>query len=155
MRNAMTAVTTIPKRLILTACLLLLSAMQPAHADVERYNGVLRGKNLTPPVESNGRGSVQLAVVGDQLSWVVSFYELQGPPVAVHINGPAGPGENAPLLLDLGKDWGDMGRNNIMTGIILLSKDQLASLASGKWYLVVCTQSHPEGELRAQLERFN
>ncbi|MSP43170.1 MAG: CHRD domain-containing protein [Alphaproteobacteria bacterium] len=155
MPSAMTAVPAISRGLIFAAFLLLLSAMQPAYAEAERYNGVLLGKNLTPQVESNGLGSVQLAVAGDQLSWAVSFYDLQSLPVAVHVNGPAGPGENAPLLLDLGKDWGDLGRNNIMTGTLLLSQDQLASLASGKWYLVVCTQAHPEGELRAQLERFN
>lgn len=123
MRRTVASVTTIIRGLVLTAFLLLLSAIQPAYAEAERYNGVLLGKNGTPQVESNGLGSVQLAVVGDQLSWAVSFYDLQSLPVAVHVNGPAAPGENAPLLLDLGKDRGDLGRNIIMTGTPLLRTD--------------------------------
>ncbi len=128
---------------------------QPALAEAERYNGVLRGKNLSPPIETNGLGSVQLAVAGDELSWIVSFYDLESPPVAVQMHGPAAPGEAAPVQLDLGNQWGDLGRNNIMAGKTVLEKEQLQSLASGKWYLVVRTEAHPEGELRAPLERFN
>jgi CHRD domain len=150
-----TAVRTITLGLLYTAALFLITAILPAQAGAERYNGVLRGKNLTPPVESNGLGSVQLAVVGEQLSWIVSFYDLDSPPIAVHIKGPAGPGESAPVLLDLGNGWGDLGRSNIMSGNATVSRELLASLSAGKWYLVVSTRAHPEGELRTQLERFN
>lgn len=148
----------IKRRLPGTVSLLLLILSQlslPALADPERYNGVLRGKNLAPPVETGGLGSVQLAVLGDQLSWIVSFYDLQSSPVAVQMHGPASPGESAPLQVDLGKDWGDLGRNNIMAGNALISADQRAGLSSGKWYLVVKTQAHPSGELRAQIQPFN
>lgn len=139
-------------------CLLLpilFCLSQPAHAEAERYNGVLRGNHLSPPIETSGLGSVQLAVAGDVLSWIVSFYDLESPPVAVQMHGPAAPGESAPVQLDLGNQWGDLGRNNIMAGKTVLQKEQLQSLASGKWYLVVRTEAHPEGELRAPLERFN
>ena len=150
-----TAVRTIALGLLYATALFLITAILPAQAGAERYNGVLRGKNLSPPVESSGLGSVQLAVTGEELSWIVSFYDLDSPPIAVHINGPAGPGENGALQLDLGNGWGDLGRNNIMSGKAAISKNQQAHLASGKWYLVVSTKAHPEGELRAQLERFN
>lgn len=146
------------RRLFGSGCLLLLVLVQlgqPALAETERYNGVLRGDNLTPPVKSSGLGSVQLAVVGEELAWIVSFYDLDSPPVAVQINGPATPGEKGEMQLDLGKNWGDLGRNNIMSGKVTLSKDQLASLSGSKLYLLVRTEAHPEGELRAQLQKFN
>lgn len=150
--------TAIKGRLLGQVCLLLLILLrlgQPALAEPERYNGVLRGKNLAPPVETGGLGSVQLAVMGEQMSWIVSFYDLDSPPVAVQMHGPAGPGESAPMQIDLGNNWGDLGRNNLMSGKTVISPDQLATLSTGKWYLVVRTQAHPEGELRAQLQRFN
>ncbi len=139
-------------------CLLMLMMFQPglpARADTERYNGALRGKELSPPIETHGLGSVQLALVGDQLSWIVSFYDLDSPPVSVQMHGPAAPGENAGMLLDMGNNWGDLGRNNIMSGKAVISADQRASLSSGKWYLLVRTRAHPGGELRGQLQRFN
>ena len=145
-------------KLPVLACLVLLLGthfVRAALAEPARYNGILRGGHLSPPVETNGLGSVQLAVMGEQLSWIVSFYDLESPPVAVHLHGPAGPGENAPLQLDLGNNWGDLGRNNIMSGKANITQAQIDSLSSGKWYLVVLTQSHPEGELRAQMQRFN
>ncbi len=148
----------IKRRLPGTVSLLLLILIQlgqPALAEPERYNGVLRGKNLAPPIETSGLGSVQLAVMGEQMSWIVSFYDLDSPPVAVQMHGPAGPGEVAPMQIDLGNNWGDLGRNNLMSGKTVISPDQLATLSTGKWYLVVRTQAHPEGELRAQLQRFN
>lgn len=139
-------------------CLLLLLLTQlgqPARAEPERYNGVLRGKFLAPPLETEGLGTVQLAVMGNELSWIVSFYDLESPPVAVQIHGPAGPGENAALQLDLGKNWAPPGHYNIMYGKAEINADQLATLSSGKWYLVVGSETHPEGELRGQLQRFN
>ncbi|MDP1670547.1 MAG: CHRD domain-containing protein, partial [Alphaproteobacteria bacterium] len=117
--------------------------------------GVLRGDNLAPPVDTDGLGSVQLAVVGEELAWIVSFYDLESPPTAVQVYDPDGSGENANVLLDLGKNWGDLGRNNIMAGKAMLNTDQRTSLSSGKLYLLVRTQAHPDGELRAQLQRFN
>lgn len=141
-----------------SGCLLILVLIQlgqPAHAETERYNGVLRGDNLAPPVDTDGLGSVQLAVVGEELAWIVSFYDLESPPTAVQVYDPDGSGENANVLLDLGKNWGDLGRNNIMAGKAMLNTDQRTSLSSGKLYLLVRTQAHPDGELRAQLQRFN
>jgi hypothetical protein len=154
-RNAM--LTAIKGRLLGRVCLLLVILLQlgqPALAEPERYNGVLRGKNLAPPVETSGLGSVQMALLEDQVSWIVSFYDLKSPPVAVQIHGPAAPGENAGPLMDLGTNWGDLGRNNIMAGKAQIDPDQRASLSSGKWYLIVSTQAHPEGELRAQIQPF-
>lgn len=154
--------TAIMRRLPGRVCLLLLILIrlgQPALAESERYperyNGVLRGKNLAPPVETQGLGTVQLAVMGEQVSWIVSFYNLDSPPLAVQMHGPAEPGESAPMQLDLGTNWGDLGRNNIMAGMAVLSVDQQAALSSGKWYLVISSKAHPEGELRAQIQRFN
>lgn len=140
------------------ACLMLLLGaqfVQAALAKPARYNGILRGRHLSPPVESGGLGSVQLAVMGGELFWIVSFYDLESPPVAVQMHGPAEPGENAPLQLDMGINWGDLGRNNIMSGKANITQAQIDSLSSGKWYLVVRTEAHPEGELRAQLQRFD
>lgn len=145
-------------KLPVLACLVLLLGthlVRAALAEPALYNGILRGGHLSPPVETNGLGSVQLAVMGEQLSWIVSFYDLESQPVAVHLHGPAAPGEEAPLQLDLGNNWGDLGRNNIMSGKATISQAQIDSLTAGKWYLVVLTQSHPEGELRAQIQRFN
>ncbi len=139
-------------------CLLLFIMFQlnqAALGDPLRYNGVLRGYNLTPPVATDGLGTIQLAVLDEQVSWVVSFYGLQSPPVAVQLHGPANPGENAAIQMDLGKNWGDLGRNNIMAGKAAISEDQRVMLSSGKWYLVVHTETHPEGELRAQIQPFN
>lgn len=121
-----------------------------------RYNGILRGANVTPPVKTNGLGTAQLALTGNELMWVVSFYGLESPPTGVFIHAPgAGPAAaETPPLFDLGPDWKAPGRNNWLLGKTTLSAAQITDLNAGKWYLTVRTETHPQGEISGQFKLF-
>ncbi|MET0626776.1 MAG: Calx-beta domain-containing protein, partial [Pyrinomonadaceae bacterium] len=74
----------------------------------------------------------------------LSLQNLTGQPTAVHIHGPAAPGENAPAIFTLpAGEFADLQ--------LTLTGEQINLLNSGQLYIDVHTQNFPNGEIRARL----
>ena len=137
--------------LILMGAAMIALAHQQLAAEPIRHAGTLRGDQLVPAADNRGLGSVQTALTGNQLMWLVSFYGLTEPATAVGLLGAGGGGVTAQLQLDLGVN----GIDNIMAGTTELTALQRAALLAGDWYVRVDTASQPQGALRGQLELFD
>lgn len=125
-------------------------APQQLAADPIRHAGILRGDHLSPPAGNSGLGSVQTALTGNQLMWLVSFYGLTEPVTAVQILGPGENDAAGQLQFDLGMN----GIDNIMAGSAELTVSQRSALLAGQWYVQVMTANQPQGVLRGQLHPF-
>ena len=106
----------------------------------------------TVPVLIAGGGPVGLTAAAllarhGVLQWAVSFEALSGPLTAAHIHGPAGPGQNAAVLVPLDVPLGAA----TLTGQARITPEQMTQLGSGQWYVNLHTQRHPGGEIRGQL----
>lgn len=120
----------------------------PAHM-VARLNG----RNERPePVDTNGRGTGLLALIGDQLTMRVDYYGLSGPAVAAHIHGPASRGESAGVMVNLGElHVGPLAASGAYSGTVTLNPQQLGALIDGMTYINIHTQNHGGGEIRGQI----
>jgi hypothetical protein len=82
------------------------------------------------------------------------FTDLTGPPTAMHIHGPAQPGQNAPTLLDL-EPYNFLAQNpaegGIIFGDIAFPTNLVANLLAGSNYVNIATAAFTNGEIRGQL----
>ena len=74
------------------------------------------------------------------------------------INGPAGPGTNAPIIFDLGffsfhpgSSLGDPPGYIFMNTNYTLSASQISQLEAGLWYVNITSGTMPDGQLRGQI----
>lgn len=123
-------------------------ALRPS-APTEIYQATLSGAQEVPPNTSGATGvaEVQLDRPTNTIHWKVTYTGLSGPATGAHIHGPAGPGQNAPVLVPF---------SNVATppieGQAPLTPTQVAELAGGKMYANVHTAAFPGGEIRGQLQ---
>ena len=114
---------------------------------------VILGHEETPnAIATPGVGSAGLLLVGNRLSFNITYRNLSGSAIAAHVHGPAAAGESAGVFFDLG-DYtvGDPGTSGAFAGTVTLTPSQLSAVASGKAYINVHTPSHPGGEVRGQI----
>ncbi len=138
---------------LLAPLLIILSlATTPSAAKLEVYSGVpLLGTEEDPANNSNGFGA--LTAIYDEESKTL-FYEFEwelggdAETTAAHFHGPAGLGQSAPVVIDLGPVSGKSGKQ---TGSVVLNTSQEADLKAGLWYLNIHSNAFPGGELRGQL----
>lgn len=128
----------------------LVCASGIASARMVTYTAKLSGASEVPPVTTNGRGTatMRLNTANRHLSWVVRYSGLSGPVAAAHIHGPAGPGENAPVMLPFAGNL-----KSPIEGSATLSATEMSALEAGKTYVNIHTAKNPAGEIRGQLER--
>jgi len=134
--------------LILTAfAACLISA--PADAETIVYHATLNGAAEVPPTKSQGTGTAQATVDTDakMLSYRVEYSGLSGPATMAHFHGPAGAGENAGILVPMGK------LASPIDGMARLSDAEIADFKAGKVYVNVHTKQNPAGEIRGQLTK--
>jgi len=81
------------------------------------------------------------------LHWTVSYQNLTGPATAAHFHGPATPGLNAGVAVNIG----GTAPANPMQGTAHLNTTQIADLVAGRWYVNVHTAANPGGEIRGQV----
>ncbi len=73
---------------------------------------------------------------------------------AMHIHGPAGPGTNGPVIVNLAPYLflpADPASGGIIFGQVLIPTNEVANLLAGLDYINIHTTNHPGGEIRAQL----
>jgi hypothetical protein len=128
-------------------------ASQPAPAAqssqaVQVYEASLAGAQEVPPVTTTATGSAEVRYnpATSMLIWRVTYTGLSGPATGAHIHGPAGPGQNAGVLVP----FTNVATSPI-TGEARITPEQLGQLSSGQWYVNVHTAANPNGEIRGQL----
>lgn len=113
----------------------------------------LNGASQRPdPVETSAKGSASLMLVGNKLSFNVSYTGLSAPATAAHIHGPSDASNTAGVMIDL-VDFkvGDLGTSGAFAGTVTLTIPQLVALVEGKTYINIHNVNHPSGEIRGQL----
>ncbi len=118
------------------------------------FQTVLSGTHERPnPVtNSAGTGSATFALVGNQLTFNISYRNLSGNATAAHIHGPADENGATGVMVDLGPfNGGAFGASGNMSGTITLNPAQLAALVDGLTYVNIHTDLNQPGEIRGQI----
>jgi len=117
-------------------------------AGQQLFDATLSGAQEVPPTTTAGSGqaNVRYNPATTMLSWSVTHTGLSGPVTAAHIHGPAGPGQNAGVVIP----FTNVGAATI-AGEARLTPEQLGQLTSGQWYVNLHTAANPGGEIRGQL----
>ena len=112
------------------------------------YTAALSGSQESPAVNTGGNGNAEVTYDrnSQMASYRVSYSGLSGPATAAHIHGPAGPGQNAGVVVP----FTNVGTSPF-SGQVKLTPEQYNQLSSGQWYVNVHTAAHPAGEIRGQL----
>ena len=128
---------------------ILVAATATAQAETRRFNIELNGVQEQPAVVSEGKGRVRMTLdtATRKLDWNVTYSKLSGPATMAHIHGPAVPGENAAVVVNLAPQ----GMKSPLTGSATLTEAQMTDLLAGKYYVNVHTDQHKAGEIRGQL----
>lgn len=121
----------------------------PAHAETVRLHVILNSISEVPPIASSGTGRGQFTydTESKQFTYAVVYDALTGPAIAAHIHGPALPGANAGVVVDM------LVPTSPMRGTATLSDAQAAELLAGHYYVNVHTDENKSGEIRGQITR--
>jgi hypothetical protein len=120
-------------------------------ATVIPWSATINQAQEVPPSGSLGTGSASGSVddVSGDLAWNISFAGLTGPVTAMHFHGPAAPGVNAGVQVNIGNISGLSSPSAGSTTITLL---QVTDLLAGNWYINLHTSAFPGGEIRGQVQ---
>lgn len=119
------------------------------------FGARLNGANEVPPVETEGRGKGLILLSHDETTIYVRVQYHRGlssDVTAITINGPAMPGENAPVIFSLDLPTPP---HTVARGTFTVTPEQLAELRAGLWYFQIATVDHPDGEIRGQIHSIN
>jgi hypothetical protein len=139
----MTATVNRAATLLLAAAILAAAAASPAFAETLSFKADLQ------PVE--GTASKALGVLTadydtdtKKLTWRGSYRGLGTYATAANMHGPAG----TPVVRLRSFD-------SPFEGTAIVSETQAADLTAGRWFILIRTAAHPNGELRGQIVRAN
>lgn len=124
--------------------------MRPSQK-IDIYEAALSGAQEVPanPSAARGTAEVQHNTGNNTLTWKVTYSGMSGPLTGAHIHGPAGPGQNAGVLVPFS---GNLNAQPIQ-GQGSITPQQVGDLAAGLWYVNLHTARYPGGEIRGQLRR--
>jgi len=131
----------------LAACLALAPG---AHAQTKTLHADATTAQEVPPVTGGGtaKGTFTLNPATKELTWNVTYSGLSGDAGAAHIHGPAAPGSNAGVVVNLAPN----GAKSPISGKATLTDAQVADLVAGKDYLNIHTAANKGGEVRGQIK---
>lgn len=131
--------------LVLAGC----GQMRPSQK-MDIYEARLAGTQEVPPVNTaaNGTAEIQLNTNTNVLTWKVTYTGLSGAATGAHIHGPAGPGQNAGVVIPFTNVTAQP-----ISGQATITPAQFGDLAAGLWYVNVHTAANPGGEIRGQLRK--
>ena len=96
----------------------------------------LNGANENPRVSAGATGYGNLVLVGNQLTFNVTYRGLSSPATAAHFHGPAAPSQNAGVIIDLAPyNGGAYGASGGVSGTVTLTPDQLGWFIDGLTYV--------------------
>jgi len=136
------------KKVIMSAIAAM--AVTSSQAAVYSLSGVIDGTQEVPASGATGTGNILGSYddVTNDLIWGISFSGLTGPSTGIHFHGPAGPGANAGVQVNIGAI---SGLGSPTAGNTIISEAQEADLLAGLWYVNIHTQANPAGEIRGQV----
>lgn len=110
----------------------------------------LDGAQEVPPVASaaTGMGRVILNEARNSVRVSLDFSGLGSNQTAAHIHGPALPGVNGPVIINIGSSGAAAGTFNVSAAV---TAAQVADLEAGRWYFNVHSTTFPAGEIRGQV----
>jgi hypothetical protein len=116
---------------------------------MKTYHATLSGTQEVPPTTSSGQGNAEFTVDPDshKVTWNVAYSGLTGPAAAAHIHGPAAPGANAGVVVNIAAN----GTASPIQGSAVLTDAQMADLMAGKDYVNIHTAQNKGGEIRGQI----
>ena len=103
-------------------------------------------------VSSPGTGFMESSLIGDKLSFVLTYRGMTSAITAAHIHGPSVSANSAGILFDLAPyHRGPYSTQGVFGGSVTLTPAQIAALISGDLYMNLHTAVNPSGEIRGQL----
>jgi hypothetical protein len=135
---------------VATAAVALLFPLSSS-AQVNFYDTVFRadmtGSQVVPPTGSAGTGFGNVTLnEARTLAWVSVWSGLAAATTPAHVHGPAGPGENGPILFTLTcTSW------TCTAFSLAITASQVDQLIAGQWYIDIHTAACPDGEIRGRL----
>ncbi|GAC1329833.1 MAG: CHRD domain-containing protein [Beijerinckiaceae bacterium] len=125
-------------------CLIMSSA---ALAEMLLLRTDLKSANTVPPNNSPATGTAEatLDTSTNKLSWKVTYSDLSSPLLGAHFHGPGEPDKNVGIVLPFKTS------PSPIEGSATLTSPQARDMMAGKWYVIIHTESHPEGEIRGQM----
>ncbi|WP_127903410.1 CHRD domain-containing protein [Solirhodobacter olei] len=125
----------------------------PATAKILKWSATLdQAQETAAKVKApgaTGTASGTLDTVKHVLTWHVRWSHLSGHATGVHFHGPAKRGQNAGVLVNIGKD---SGLKTPTSGHVRLKAKAVKEIEEGLWYVNVHTKKNPGGEIRGQVE---
>ena len=111
------------------------------------FQGQLSGAQEVPQRGVIGAGAINVSFDRNTrvLSYAINYANLTGPLQGAHCHGPATPGLNAPVTVNLPVTAAPMN------GTVVLNDLQATELMQGRWYVNLHTAAFPDGEIRGQL----
>ncbi len=138
---------------IILSILAVIATALPAHAESILFLAALDQDQTEPKAaavaQAKGSASVTFDTNTNILNWTVSSSGLSSKLTGAHIHGPAGPGEAAGVVINIGE--GGLGASILNQTTITAA--QAEDLLAGKWYINLHTDQNKPGEIRGQLER--
>jgi hypothetical protein len=118
--------------------------------ETKELHATLTSGQEAPPVSGPGSGqaTLWLNTGTKQLNWKVSYSGLSSDAAAAHIHGPAAPGANAGVVVNLAPN----GVKNPIEGSATLTDAQIADLLAGNDYVNIHTGQNKGGEIRGQIK---
>lgn len=129
---------------------IILGVATDADAAVHNFTVSLDANQEVPDNASPGTasGTVTYDDVTHVMVWDFSFMNLTGPATGIHFHGPAGPGVNAGVRVNVGAVSGLSSPN---MGMFTISPAFGIELQQGLWYLNIHTAANVPGEIRGQV----
>lgn len=129
------------------ACLVSFGAR--AQDRTVQFHATLNGESEAPPKQTEATGTMTGTLDRNTgvLTYEITYQGLSAPPSAMHFHGPAGPGQNAGVLVPINPPLA----SPIHGATPKLNDQQITQLLDNKWYINVHTRANPGGEIRGQV----
>jgi len=129
----------------------LLRATPAAAETLVTFTALLNGPQQSPPVDTPSQGVALVLLVKETntVCYRISYSPLSSTEILAHFHGPAAPGQNAPILVNITPSPSPVGSPK--HGCVPFTKDQVKLLNKGLLYINVHTTTNPTGEIRGQV----
>jgi len=137
--------------LAVSAPLVVLQASPASGETLIPFTALLNGPQQVPPESSQSQGLAFVILVKEtnQVCYRISYSPLSSTEVLAHFHGPAAPGQNANVLVNISPSPSPVGSPK--HGCVAFTKDQAKLLTKGLLYINIHSMLRPSGEIRGQV----